>query len=125
MSNPSQAQRHPFLDDLADDVVLRSSVLRRQVTGRDAVLRIVKSGAAQYARQTPVFLGDVGDRTYFEYAVTLHDGLEGTGLVSIQRNAERKVIGLEIAFSPLAVVLSVAAGARDQLADALGPDLFL
>lgn len=120
-----EPQRHPFLDDLADDVVLVSSVLRRQVAGRDAVLKIVKSGASQYAKQTPVFLGDVGDRTYFEYAVTLRDGLEGTGLVSIRRNAGRAVIGLEIAFSPLAVVLSIAAGARDQLAAELGHDLFL
>jgi len=121
----TQAQRHPFLDDLADDVVLTSSVLRRQVAGRDTVLKVVKSGASQYAKQAPTFLGDVGDRTYFEYAVTLHDGLEGSGLVSIRRDAQRKVIGLEIAFSPLAVVLSVAAGARDQLAAELGHDLFL
>lgn len=121
----TNTQRHPFLDDLTDDVVLVSSVLRRQVTGRDAVLKVVKAGAAQYAKQTPVFLGDLGDRTYFEYAVTLHDGLEGSGLVSIRRNAERKVIGLEIAFSPLAVVVSVAAGARDQLAGEFGADFFL
>jgi len=121
----TQPQRHPFLDDLADDVVLISSVLRRQVAGRDAVLKVVKSGASQYAKQSPTFLGDVGDRTYFEYDVTLRDGLEGTGLVSIRRDARRKVTGLEIAFSPLAVVLSIAAGARDQLAAELGDDLFL
>jgi hypothetical protein len=120
-----QAQRHPFLDDLADDVVLSSSVLRRQISGRDAVLKVVRSGASQYAKQAPTFLGDVGDRSYFEYALTLHDGAEGTGLVSIRRNAERKVIGLEIAFSPLGVVLSIAAGARNQLAGEFDADLFL
>jgi hypothetical protein len=120
-----QSQRHPFFDDLADDVVLVSSVLRRQVTGRDAVLKVVKAGARQYATQTPTFLGDVGDRTYFEYAVTLHDGLAGSGLVSIRRGPDRKVVGLEIAFSPLDVVLAVAAGARDQLAAEFDPGLFL
>jgi len=121
----TQTQRHPFLDDLADDVVLTSSVLRRQVQGRDAVLKVVKAGASQYAKQTPTFLGDVGERTYFEYAVTLHDGLQGSGLVSIRRDAQRKVISLEIAFSPLDVVLSVAAGAREQLAGEFDAGLFL
>ena len=121
----TQPQRHPFLDDLADDVVLVSSVLRRPVAGRDDVLKVVKSGASQYAQQTPTFLGDIGDRSYFEYALTLRDGLEGSGLVSIRRDAQRKVVGLEIAFSPLAVVLSMAAGARDQLAGEFDAGLFL
>jgi hypothetical protein len=121
----TQAQRHPFLDDLADDVVLTTSILRSQVRGRDAVLKVVRSGASQYARQTPTFLGDVGDRTYFEYALTLHDGAEGAGLVAIRRNAERKVIGLEIAFSPLGVLLSMAAGARVKLAGEFDAGLFL
>lgn len=121
----TQPQRHPFIDDLAEDVVLTSSVLRHQVAGRANVLKVVKAGATQYAKQTPTFLGDVGDRSYFEYVVTLNDGLEGSGLVAIRRNAQRQVISLEIAFSPLAVVLSVAAGARDQLAADLGASLFL
>jgi hypothetical protein len=118
-------QRHPFLDDLADEVVLDSSVLRRQVRGRDAVLAVVRAGAHQYASQTPVFLGDSADRTYFEYAVTLRDGLEGTGLVAIRRGADRKVTGLEIAFSPLDVVLSIAAGVRDHLGAGFDRTLFL
>jgi hypothetical protein len=125
MSTQAQPQRHPFLDDLAEDVVLTSSVLRGQVAGRDAVLKVVKSGASQYAKQTPTFLGHIDDRSYFEYLVTLRDGLQGSGLVSIRRNAAREVVGLEIAFSPLDVVLSIAAGAREQLAGELDAGLFL
>ena len=125
MTIPTQTQRHPFLDDLTENVVLSSSILRRQVKGRDKVLQVVKAGASQYAAQKPSFLGDVGERTYFEYDITLHDGSQGTGLVSIRRNAEREVVGLEVCFSPLSVVLAMAAGVREHLAHAFDSELFL
>ncbi|AJK50648.1 hypothetical protein [Burkholderia plantarii] len=119
------SSRHPFLDDLADDVVLESSVLRQAVRGRDVVLRIVKAGAAQYATQRPRFLGHVGERSYFEYDVRLQDGKPAAGLVSIVRNADARVTTLHIAFSPLDAVLSLAAGLRDRLAPELDERWFL
>lgn len=112
----SNAQRHPFLDDLADDVVLVSSVLARPVRGRDAVARAVAAGARQYASQTPVALEHAGARSYVEYEVTLHDGQRGEGMVSIRRGADGKVTGLHIAFSPLGVVRSIAEGVHAELA---------
>ncbi|WP_431258525.1 hypothetical protein ACQ86G_29195 [Roseateles chitinivorans] len=121
----TEAKRHPFLDDLAEDVILTSSILRGSVKGRRDVLKVVKAGAAQYAQQTPIVLGDVGDRSYFEYAVTLKDGTSGTGLVSIRRDGRRQVTSLEICFSPLQVVLSMAQGTRDLLADEFDVGLFV
>lgn len=117
--------RHPFLDDLADDVVLVSSVLRQPVRGRATVLKVVKAGAAQYARQSAKFLDTVDHRSYFDYDITLHDGQQGSGLVAIHRDPAGKVVTLHIAFSPLPAVWSIAAGVRDALAGELDAALFL
>jgi hypothetical protein len=118
-------QRHPFLDDLAEDVTLVSTVLRRPVRGADLVRAVVRAGAAQYLTQTPKGLRTVEDRTYFEYEVTLAGGLASDGLVSIRRDTAGAVTHLHIAFSPLGSVLAIAAGLRDALAAELASDLFL
>ena len=118
-------QRHPFLDDLAEDVVLTSSVLRATVAGRDHVARSVKAGSSLYRSQTPTFLGTVEDHGLFEYDIGLDGGVPASGLVSFRRNEAGKVTHLHISFSPLGAVLSIAAALRDQLADDLGEDLFL
>lgn len=117
--------RHPFLDDLADHVVLVASVLRRPVAGREAVVQVIKAGASQYLRQTPRFLDHVGERSYFEYDIDLHDGLSGTGTVVVVRDANEAVVGLTIGFAPLDVVLSIASGVRAQLTPALEASYFL
>ena len=118
-------QRHPFLDDLAEDVLLTSSVLRGPVAGRDRVTRIVKVGGSLYRSQTPTFLGTVEDHGLFEYDVELDGGVPASGLVSFRRDAAGAVTHLHIAFSPLGAVLSIAAALRDQLAGEFGTDLFL
>ena len=118
-------QRHPFLDDLADDVLLTSSVLRGTVAGRDRVTRLVKAGGILYRRQMPTFLSNVEDHGLFEYDIELDNGVLASGLVSFRRNETGAVSHLHIAFSPLGAVLSIAAALRDQLAGDLGEDLFL
>jgi hypothetical protein len=110
-------QRHPFLDDLADDVELVSSILYLPVRGRAAVLEVVKAGARQYASQTPRSLDHAGERSYFEYDYTLKNGMRGVGLVSIRRGEAGKVTALNIAFSPLDAVTALAAAVRAELGD--------
>lgn len=121
----ANTKRHPFLDDLAEHVVLISSVLRQPVAGRERVLAVVRAGASQYLSQTPRFLGEIGERSYFEYDVGLKDEVAGAGLVSIVRNAGGEVTSLHIAFSPPEAVLSIAAGVREQLEAELGKEMFL
>jgi hypothetical protein len=123
MSNPSA--RHPFLDDLAEDVTLVSSILREPVHGRALVTAIVKAGGSQYRDQVPQFLGHIDDRTFFEYTVTLHSGVAATGLVSIQRDGTKAVTGLNITFSPLGAVLEMSAGVAQTLDGQFAPSLFL
>jgi NAD(P)-dependent dehydrogenase (short-subunit alcohol dehydrogenase family) len=113
-SNP---QRHPFLDDLADDVELVSSILYLPVRGREAVLEVVKAGARQYASQTPRSLDHAGGALYFEYDFTLKNGVRGVGLVSIRRASGGKVTALNIAFSPLDAVTALADAVRAELGE--------
>ncbi len=117
--------RHPFLDDLAENVLLTSTVLRSPVAGRDRVIRIVKAGEGLYRRQTQTFPGALEDRGLFEYEVELEGGDPAFGLVSFRRDDAGSVTHLHIAFSPLGAVLSIAAALRDQLAEDLGAELFL
>lgn len=120
-----QPHRHPFIDDLAEDVVLLSSILRRPLSGRAQVLKAVKAGGSLYANQTQKFLGSIEGRTFFEYEVDLADEKKTTGLVSIDRNEKGEVTHLNITFSPLGSVLSLATGVRDILAADFDSSLFI
>ncbi|MCQ8242240.1 hypothetical protein [Rhizosaccharibacter radicis] len=117
--------RHPFIEDLAEEVVLTSSVLRRTVSGREKVLRIVTTGGSLYRSNTPRFLGHVEDRGLLEYDVELDGGVHASGLVSFRRDENGKVTHLHIAFSPLDAVLTFSTSLRERLADELGTELFL
>ncbi|WP_250470154.1 MULTISPECIES: hypothetical protein [unclassified Caballeronia] len=120
-----QTKHHPFIEDLGDGVTLESSILRKTIRGKELVLKVVKAGATQYATQTPRFLGSMGERSFFEYDANLVDGRSAVGLVSILRNRAGEVTNLNITFSPLDAVLSIAAGVRDKLSHELGAELFL
>lgn len=100
---------HPFLDSLGEDVTMTSSALDRPVVGREAVLAVVKAGAALYRSQTPTFLHEVGNRRFFAYDLQLVSGLTGKGLVSIALGRDGTVEHLDILFSPLSVVRDMAA----------------
>lgn len=124
MTNAEQ-KRHPFLDDLDENVVLVSSILRSPVRGRDAVIKVVKAGAAQYLNQTPRFLDTLGDRSYFEYDAELKGGMIASGMVSMVRDAHGRVTQLHIAFSPLDAVQVMAQGVRERLGSEFEPSSVL
>jgi len=110
-----EARRHPFLDDLADDVELVSSALRGTVQGRDAVRSVVEALARHYTAQMPWFLDDGGGmRSYVDFDLVLPDDRRGRGLVAIQRDPAGEVMGLNITFSPMDVVLVIGAAMRDD-----------
>lgn len=121
----TEPERHPFLDDLTEDVTLVSSILRKPLRGRDAVLKVVKAGGSLYRNQTPTSLGTVEDRTLFEYTFDLANGPSSEGMVSIRKNAEGGVTHLNIAFSPFDAVLRMAEGVKEIVSKDLGSDLFI
>ncbi|XKM43393.1 hypothetical protein A4U53_037835 (plasmid) [Rhizobium ruizarguesonis] len=55
----SNGEKHPFLDDLADDAELRGTVLRRPVSGRDNIKRLVEAAGTLYTSQQPTFYGAI------------------------------------------------------------------
>ena len=120
-----KSKRHPFLDDLAENVTLNSTILRQPVLGRALVLKVVKAASSLYLHQTPKFLGDIEGRTFFEYDVDLAGGERAAGLVAIVRNEAGEVTNLTVTFSPLGSVLSLATGIKSILLSELGPDLFV
>lgn len=118
-------QRHPFLDDLNEDVTLVSSVLRQELAGRDKVLKVIKAAGALYRGQTATFLGHADDRMFFQYDADLGNDLTASGMVSIIRDDNGGVSRLHIAFSPLGAVLTIAEGIKAVVSDDLDAGLFL
>jgi len=73
MTDQMKPGRHPFLEDLAADVVLTTNVLKRPVAGRDKVLR---AGGAIYSSQKPTYLKKFDEkRSLFEIRRRPHRGV--------------------------------------------------
>lgn len=117
-------EKHPFLDDLADDAELRSTVLRHPIIGRDRIKRLVDAVGTLYASQTPTFYGAVGPRHFLQYQATLRDGpaLEAVGV--IERDEADVVHRVTMTFAPLDAALALSAGLGRILEQELGRDLF-
>lgn len=126
MTHKDAPGRHPFLDDLATDVVLTTNVLRRPVAGREQVSRIVKAGGAIYLKQTPTYFKKIDDkRSLLEYDANLVGGHTVHGIVVIDWDSAGAVSHLNIGFSPLSAALSFAAKLREQLDKGFDDSLFL
>ncbi len=126
MTDQMHPGRHPFLEDLAADVVLTTNVLKRPVTGRDKVLRIVKAGSAIYASQKATYLKRFDDqRSLFEYDADLVGGRVVHGIVVIDWHDDGTVSHLNIGFSPLSGALSFAVKLGEQLHGDFEEGLFL
>lgn len=123
MSTDKQ-EKHPFLDDLADDAELRGTVLRHPITGRDRIKRLVEAVGTLYASQTPTFYGAIGPRHFLQYQATLRNGLELEAVGVVERNDAGVVHRVAMTFAPLDAALSLSAGLGRILEQELGRDLF-
>src|SRR5436190_14009719 len=124
MSN-AQDQRHPFLDDLAVDAELISSVLRGPVVGRDDIRLAVDAVGTFYASQTTVFLQTVGSRLFLEYEAVLTSGEHLSAVVVVDHNPDGSVPRVSVRMSPLGSVMALATSLRDTLSTRLPASLFL
>ncbi|MET0256531.1 MAG: hypothetical protein ABW193_12080 [Luteibacter sp.] len=108
--------RHPFLDDLSDDVVLITNALPEPVKGREAVLRSVKAGGSLYLSQKPTFLKRVDDsRSLFQYDAELEGGRHAECVVVIHWNADNRVSRLHISFAPAGAAQSFSTRLAEKL----------
>ncbi|MBB3444498.1 hypothetical protein [Rhizobium sp. BK379] len=109
MTETTGAKRHPFLEDLADDVVLTSNTIREPVIGKDAVLRIIRAGAGIYEKQTTTYIKRIDDsRTLLEYDADLVGGRTVHAIVVIDWNEDNRAQKLNIGFAPLGGALAFA-----------------
>lgn len=124
MTDKSQT-RHPFLDDLAPDAELESTVLRRAVKGRENITRLVNAVGSLYRTQTPVFLQRFGPRSVLQYDAILVNGLALRGTAVIEHSPDGSIPKVSVTFSPLGSAISLAAKLGALLDQELGEDLFL
>ncbi|MBN9982486.1 hypothetical protein [Rhizobium laguerreae] len=120
----SNGEKHPFLDDLADDAELRGTVLRRPVSGRDNIKRLVEAVGALYASQTPTFYGAIDERHFLQYKATLRAGLDLEAVGVIERDDTGLVRRVTMTFAPLDAAVSLSAGLGAVVGKTFGDDLF-
>lgn len=102
MNQTNGAARHPFLDDLSDEVTLLTNVLRNEVRGKSAVLTTIRTGAQIYKSQTTTYQNHLSDRrSLIEYDAELVGGQHVHAVVLIDWDEARKVTKLNIGFAPL------------------------
>lgn len=124
MPNTHQ-ERHPFLDDLANDAELISSVLRGPVVGRDEIRRVVDAVGTFYAKQTPTFMEIVGSRTLLEYEAILTSGERLNAAVIIDRDPDGSIPRVSVRMAPVDAVVSLAGHLKSALSGQLPEQLFL
>jgi hypothetical protein len=100
MTNHTPA-RHPFLDDLTIDAELISTILRKPVSGREKLKRVVKVVGSFYKSQAPIPFDLAGTRSFLQYEAVLGNGLVLCGTVAIEHNPDGSVPRLSVTFSPL------------------------
>lgn len=120
----SNGEKHPFLDDLADDAELRGTVLRRPVSGRDKIKHLVEAVGTLYASQTPTFYGAIDLRHFLQYKATLRTGLDLEAVGVIERDETGLVRRVTMTFAPLNAALSLSSGLGGIVGEKFGDDLF-
>jgi hypothetical protein len=109
MTNAKGPSRHPFLEDLADDVILTTNTLNEKVEGKVSVLEVVGTAGKIYISQTTTYLNKISDgRTLLEYDAEIVGGRTVHAVVIVDWNLAGKVSHLNIGFSPLGGALSFA-----------------
>jgi hypothetical protein len=99
MTNNTPA-RHPFLDDLTLDAELLSTVLRKPISGRENIKRVVEAVGSFYKSQTPISFDSAGTRGFLQYEAVLGNGLIIHGTAVIEHNPDGSVQRVSVTFSP-------------------------
>ena len=117
--------RPPFLDALADDAVIAGSVLKKGMTGKDAVIRVVETAGSLYVSLEPSFHEQVKNKEFMEYDAVLIGGRNLHGVVTLTKNAEGKISHVSVTQSPIDAVIWLSKEMGKTLSKDLGPDVFL
>lgn len=108
MHSKEKMTRHPFLEDLAEDVVLTTIILTEERRGRAEVLQVIKAAGSLYAAKgpsAPVRLPD--GRMLIESTATLQGGRKLQAVVVAGWSGDEVTL-LSILFAPLGSALAFA-----------------
>ena len=113
-----------FTDTFAPDVVLRASVLRAPVTGRDAVAQVMAAASGIYTSLVFTHQAREGERTYLEWDATLHDGTEVSGVTRLVADEHGRTVDVAIHHRPLDGALAFSAELGRRLEGTIARDTF-
>ncbi len=113
-----------FTDTFAPDVVLRASVLRAPVTGRDAVAQVMAAASGIYTSLVFTHQAREGERTYLEWDATLHDGTEVSGITRLVADEQGRTVDVAIHHRPLDGALAFSAELGRRLEGTIARDTF-
>jgi hypothetical protein len=124
-ANNGSPGRHPFLDDLTEDAVLTSTLLRRPVSGRDNIKKIIAAVGELYQSQTPKFFGRVESRALLQYEAVLVDGPTIHGVAVIEHRPDGSVPRVSVTFEPIDSAMHLSGRLGPMLKADIGEGYFL
>jgi hypothetical protein len=116
--------RHPFLDDLTEDAVLSSTLLRRPMSGRENIKSVIAAVGALYQTQTPKFFGTIENRALLQYEAVLVDGQAIRGVAVIEHNSDGSVPRVSVTFEPLDSAMHLSERLGSMLQEEFGDGFF-
>lgn len=126
MSAPSTPSlTPPWLNQLAPDAIMISSVLERTVVGRDAIIKVIQAAGGLYEAHSVVFSASFGNRDLFEYDAQAFGNVAVHGMVTLTRSVAGAIIAVGVHHSPLGAVNKLSSALKEQLGTELGAEYFL
>lgn len=115
----------PWLNQLAPDAIMISSVLDRTVKGKDTIVKIIQAAGGLYEAQTVVFSESFGNRELFEYDALAFGGVAVHGVVTLTRSTAGEIIAVGAHHGPLSAVNKLSLALKQLIGAELGADYFL
>lgn len=126
MSAPSiPSLTPPWLNQLAPDAIMISSVLERTVIGKDAIVKIIQAAGGLYEAHSVVFSASFGDRELFEYDARAFGDVTLHGVVTLTRSTEGEIVSVGVHHGPLSAVNKLSSALKELLGTELGAEYFL
>lgn len=126
MTAPSTPLLSPaWLDQLAPDAILISSVLNRSLRGRDSIIKVVQAVGGMYEAHLVVFHATFSDRELIEYDALILGGVAVHGVVLLSRNAAGEILNVGVHHGPVEAVNKLSAALKERLFDEFGGEYFL
>lgn len=114
-----------WLNQLAPDATMNSSVLRRSLHGREAIIKVVQAAGGLYESHTVVFNASFANRELLEYDAFAFGGLPVHGVLTLTKNTSGEIVDVGIHHGPLNAVNRLSAALSEILGPDLGAEYFL